>query len=336
MNNRRSKAGKTGRRSDDFYDCPTFSHGNGCCGHYISTENVRELELQAIRSVGRYAIGNEIEFAEKVREVSALRHVDEIRGKLQEAEKARKRIDELDAIIRTLYERYALGKIPESRFEALAAGYEKEQSDLRSLLAEAEAELVSYQNDTDNIDRFMKAIRKYAAMVPMMDWDKKENDFQKFMGTVMIADIGNGTMNIMRLENGRPLDQYCWTEVLGVHQCALTIRKQMMDKDGLDLPEDVIEQFLRTGKTHLRKEILESMNAIARGYVSGLFDALRAHGYDPRMMKLYVLGGGGCLVKRFGKYDPESVVFVDSLNAAAKGYEYMAQGLLWAKENSKK
>lgn len=54
------------------------------------------------------------------------------------------------------------------------------------------------------------------------------------------------------------------------------------------------------------------------------------------MMKLYVLGGGGCLVKRFGKYDPESVAFVDNLNAAARGYEYMAQGLLWAKENSKK
>ena len=178
-----------------------------------------------------------------------------------------------------------------------------------------------------------------------------------FKGLNVLADIGNGTMNIMRLENGRPLDQYCWTEVLGVHQCALTIRKQMMDKDGLDLPEDVIEQLLRTGKTHLRKELLESMNAIARGYVSGLFDALRAHGYDPRMMKLYaelravlmnplgknprmmkryVLGGGGCLMKRFGKYDPESVVFVDNLNAAARGYEYMAQGLLWAKENSKK
>ena len=35
MNNRRSKAGKTGRHSDDFYDCPTYSHGNGCRGHYI-------------------------------------------------------------------------------------------------------------------------------------------------------------------------------------------------------------------------------------------------------------------------------------------------------------
>ena len=43
----------------------------------------------------------------------------------------------------------------------LTAGYEKEQSDLRNLLAEAEAELVSYQTDTENIDRFMKVIRKY-------------------------------------------------------------------------------------------------------------------------------------------------------------------------------
>ena len=161
MNNRRSKAGKTGRPSDDFYDCPTYSHGNGCCGHYISTANVREIVLQAIRSVGQYAICNKNEFAAKVREVSALCHADKVRGKQQEAEKARKRIIELDTIIQRLYERFALGKIPESRFDALTAGYEKEQSDLRNLLAEAEAELVSYQNDTENIDRFMKVIRKY-------------------------------------------------------------------------------------------------------------------------------------------------------------------------------
>ena len=161
MNNRRSKAGKTGRPSDDFYDCPTYSHGNGCCGHYISTANVREIVVQAIRSVGRYAIGNEADFAEKVREVSALHHADEARRKKQEAEKARKRIIELDTIIQRLYERFTLGKIPESRFDALTAGYEKEQSDLQNLLAEAEAELVSYQTDTENIDRFMKVIRKY-------------------------------------------------------------------------------------------------------------------------------------------------------------------------------
>ena len=172
----------------------------------------------------------------------------------------------------------------------------------------------------------------YAALVPLMDNDKRYNDFRQFAGTVMMADIGNGTMNIMRLVNGKPNDQHCWTEVLGVNQCVLTARKQMMDKYGIDMPESVIEQFLRTGTANLARELLDNLTDIVRGYVTGLFDALRVHGYDARLMKLFVMGGGGCLVKNFGKYDPGAVVFVDDLHASAKGYEYMAQGVIWRNE----
>ena len=172
----------------------------------------------------------------------------------------------------------------------------------------------------------------YAALLPMMDQDKRYNDFRQFAGTVMMADIGNGTMNIMRLVDGKPNDQHCWTEVLGVNQCVLTARKQMMDKYGIDMPETVIEQFLRTGTAGINQELLEHLTTIVRGYVTGLFDALRVHGYDSRLMKLFVMGGGGCLAKHFGKYDESSVIFVDDLHASAKGYEYMAQGLLWRRE----
>ena len=172
----------------------------------------------------------------------------------------------------------------------------------------------------------------YAALVPLMDNDKRFNEFRQFTGTVMMADIGNGTMNIMRLVNGKPNDQHCWTEVLGVNQCMLTARKQMMDKYGIDMPESVIEQFLRTGTANLARELLDNLTDIVRGYVTGLFDALRLHGYDARLMKLFVMGGGGCLVKHFGKYDPGAVVFVDDLHASAKGYEYMAQGVIWRNE----
>jgi len=173
----------------------------------------------------------------------------------------------------------------------------------------------------------------YAALVPLMDNDKRFNEFRQFTGTVMMADIGNGTMNIMRLVDGKPNDQHCWTEVLGVNQCVLTARKQMMDKYGIDMPESVIEQFLRTGTANLARELLDNLTDIVRGYVTGLFDALRVHGYDARLMKLFVMGGGGCLVKNFGKYDPGSVIFVDDLHASAKGYEYMAQGLIWRREH---
>ena len=54
----------------------------------------------------------------------------------------------------------------------------------------------------------------YAALVPLMDNDKRFNEFRQFTGTVMMADIGNGTMNIMRLVNGKPNDQHCWTEAV--------------------------------------------------------------------------------------------------------------------------
>lgn len=172
----------------------------------------------------------------------------------------------------------------------------------------------------------------YAALVPLMDNDKRFNEFRQFTGTVMMADIGNGTMSIMRLVNGKPNDQHCWTEVLGVNQCVLIARKQMMDKYGIDMPESVIEQFLRTGTANLARELLDNLTDIVSGYVTGLFDALRVHGYDARLMKLFVMGGGGCLVKHFGKYDPSAVVFVDDLHASAKGYEYMAQGVIWRSE----
>ena len=172
----------------------------------------------------------------------------------------------------------------------------------------------------------------YAALVPLMDNDKKYNSFRQFAGTVMMADIGNGTMNIMRLVDGRPNDQHCWTEVLGVNQCVMTVRKQMTDKYGIDMPESVIEQFLRTGTANISRELLDNLTVIVCGYVTGLFDALRVHGYDARLMKLFVMGGGGCLMKHFGKYDPDAVVFVDDLHASAKGYEYMAQAMIWHQE----
>ena len=39
----------------------------------------------------------------------------------------------------------------------------------------------------------------------------------------------------------------------------------------------------------------------------------------------YITGGGGCLVKNFGKVSADRVKFVDDICAAAKGYEYLAE-----------
>ena len=41
-------------------------------------------------------------------------------------------------------------------------------------------------------------------------------------------------------------------------------------------------------------------------------------------MRLYVLGGGSCLIRNFGKYDEKRVTINDDICATAKGYEYLS------------
>ena len=41
-------------------------------------------------------------------------------------------------------------------------------------------------------------------------------------------------------------------------------------------------------------------------------------------MKLYIVGGGGCLIRHFGEYDPNRVTINDDIRATAKGYEFLA------------
>ena len=48
---------------------------------------------------------------------------------------------------------------------------------------------------------------------------------QDFKGINMLVDIGNGTMNIMYINNSRPLEKKCFTEKYGTHQCVLAVSK---------------------------------------------------------------------------------------------------------------
>ena len=53
-------------------------------------------------------------------------------------------------------------------------------------------------------------------------------------------------------------------------------------------------------------------------------------------MRLYICGGGGCLVKHFYTGSLERVSFIDDICAAAKGYEALAEIKLKADESREK
>ena len=58
--------------------------------------------------------------------------------------------------------------------------------------------------------------------------------------------------------------------------------------------------------------------------MAGIMCRLCEHKYNLELMKLYIVGGGGCLIRNFGEYDPNRVTINDDLRATAKGYEFLA------------
>jgi DNA invertase Pin-like site-specific DNA recombinase len=150
----------------DHYDCSTyaltFHHASKeCHSHYISTKALRQLILDTIRMVSSYAISNEAEFIQKVREASEVRQKDAAKDLKRKVAKAKKRSAELDGLIRKLYEAYATEKLSEKRFETLSAEYEKEQAELELVIAEDENKLTAYEADTDRVDQFLALAKKY-------------------------------------------------------------------------------------------------------------------------------------------------------------------------------
>ena len=143
-------------------------------------------------------------------------------------------------------------------------------------------------------------------------------------GVCMVADIGNGTMNVLYLINGKPQAGRMYTEKFGTYQCTLAAREEFMRRTRRELNDAIIDEVLRSGTADIRDDDLSIIRASAAEYVAGIFRRLREHGYDADTMTLYVTGGGGCLVRNFGQFDPDRVRFMDDICAAAKGYEFLA------------
>ena len=165
----------------------------------------------------------------------------------------------------------------------------------------------------------------YSAIVPYKS---------ELKGLNMLADIGNGTMNTLYLVNGRPQSGKLFTEKFGTHQCTLAIREGFMRQTRRELNDYLIDEVLRTGSADIPQEDLDIITRIAEEYVADIFRRLREHGYDQNTMKLYVCGGGGCLVKNFYKGNLKRISFIDDICAAAKGYEYLAQVYLKAEQDN--
>ena len=148
--------------SDSSWQCSKYRNMYvSCTSHFIKTSTIEAAILNAIKAMTKKIIENEDEFAEQLQAAWESQNTNASSESKKELHSVQKRVDELDALIRSLYENSVLGKIPERQYQRLMAQYDEEQTVCEARIAELKKELDDVETTKVDLKRFVKLIRKY-------------------------------------------------------------------------------------------------------------------------------------------------------------------------------
>ena len=155
---------QTDKRKQDCYICGSYKKRTAdCTAHFIRTELLTAGVTENLRKITSYAAKHEARFmkllVEQNEDVGRRRNA----ARKKELETAQKRISELSAIFKRLYEDSVTGRISDERFSELSADYEAEQKELKERAAGLQAELSKSQEAAENAEKFMKVVRRHTS-----------------------------------------------------------------------------------------------------------------------------------------------------------------------------
>ena len=155
----------TDKRKQDCYICGSYKKRTAdCTAHFIRTDLLTAGVLSNLRKVTSYAAKHEARFMKLLIEQNEDGDRRRNAAKKKELEAAEKRIAELSAIFKRLYEDSVTGRISDERFTELSADYEAEQKELKERAARLREELSKAQEATANAEKFMNVVRRHTTI----------------------------------------------------------------------------------------------------------------------------------------------------------------------------
>lgn len=141
--------------------------------------------------------------------------------------------------------------------------------------------------------------------------------------SVIVADIGGWTVDLMRLDDRIPNAATCRSLELGVIRCLDEISEQIRRALGLSLTAAQIQSVLWGGVSGVDDGAKAIIHREAEAYVSRLLSAIAESGLDAHAMPAVFLGGGAALLKRH--LPPTAALcrpfVLDDVSLNAKGFE---------------
>lgn len=141
--------------------------------------------------------------------------------------------------------------------------------------------------------------------------------------SIIVADIGGWTVDLMRLDNRIPNAATCRSLELGIIRCLDEIGEKVRQMFGVSMTDAQIESVLRGGAVSMDDRIRAVIHAQAGQYVRDLLSTIMESGLDVRAMPAIFLGGGAALLKRHvsATEDLCRPLLLDDVSLNAKGYE---------------
>ncbi len=153
---------KNERPEQEHMRCSTYAKdGDKCTVHYIRTCVLNEIVLGELNKLLASVRENEDEFVQTAMSNSVQRKSSELTKAKKTLKQAEKRIAELDRLFTRLYEDNVLGKISDERFAAMSKGYDDEQKELKSTVAELSAFIDTAEQKSSDVTTFIKLVQKY-------------------------------------------------------------------------------------------------------------------------------------------------------------------------------
>ena len=115
--------------------------------------------------------------------------------------------------------------------------------------------------------------------------------------SVIVADIGGWTVDLMRLDNGVPNASTCRSLELGMIRCIDETKEQIRRDVGLSVTDAQVERVLAGKACSMDEDARSIIQRQGRLYTERLLSSVMESGFDLKAIPVIMLGGGAAVVK---------------------------------------
>ena len=135
----------------------------------------------------------------------------------------------------------------------------------------------------------------------------------------------NGSWGITQGEI--PMDKDAYTYELGLITTIERIKKDALPALHCEIPEDDIIDVIRGKQSNVNADFIPFIEKGLQQYADEVEAKLREIKVDLAHENIVYVGGGACVMKRFGRTKGRNIQYVTDVKANAIGYHYLAENL---------